>query len=160
MNWFRKIWDRTPSEYQNKFEAFRQHYPMAFKWVLQNRPHRLVVRTFQARDGRWRNQLVDDSPKLIGNRRTLGVTPGKGYGTKEEALKDAAYLRAMDDSRVTSRIFTDRNGRYRWRLLLVSGPDASRILQNTAGASFGTELEARQALGRVLHAYPKRQVIE
>lgn len=159
MNWFRNLFKKSEvMEDDNPYAQYFRDYPRAWEWVVAHSPHHIAIRTFQARDGRWRNQIVDESPTRIGNRRVLGVTPGSGYATEEIALKYAKVMREMNPSIVEGRVFTDRNGRYRWRLVRETDDGVGEIIQNTSGAGFETEVEARGVLGRVLHGHPKREI--
>lgn len=158
MSWFRNPFKKRRTTLDdNPYRRFFEDYPRANDWVIWRQPHRVAIRTFQARDGRWRNQIIDESPERIGNRKALGVTPGSGYATEEIALEYANVMRQMEPSTVEGKVFTDRNGRYRWRLVRHTS-DGEEIIQNTAGAGFDTEIEARCVLGRVLYAHPKREI--
>lgn len=153
MSWFNSFtrWGRTPPAWK-KFAEFRDEYPNAMRWLKDNTPHKVSIRKFKDKKGRWRVQIVDESPVRMGNRNKLGVTPGSGYGDETEADIVACVLWEMDEERVAPRIFTDRNGRYRWRLVNLLTDGTEDIIQNTSGASFSDERECRRSLARVLFA--------
>lgn len=140
-----------PKEWE-RYRDFLDEYPQTYKWLRDNRPHAISTRVFEDKKSRWRVQIVDESRHRIGNRMKLGVTPGSGYAEREEAEIVADILERLDPSNTEGRIFTDRKGRYRWRIVNLLYPDGEDIIQNTAGASFATEREARNALARVMFA--------
>ena len=148
MSWFSNIFSSGPQGYKD----FQENYPKAMEWYYKNAPHKIAIRRFKDKKGRWRNQIIDESPNRIDNRRVLCITTGGGYETAWEADEISELIFHRDERRIQPRIMTDRRGRYRYRLAYIFDNGKSGILMNTSGAGFDTEEEARQVMTRILFA--------